>query len=46
MGSYLIDLGNSNDGPIGLVLRVKAGSKAEVVEVAARRQRCFGFPGE
>ena len=37
MGSYLLDLGNSNDGPIGMVLRVNAGSKAEAVEVARRR---------
>ena len=34
MGSYLIDLGNSNDGPIGLVLRVIAKDKADAVEVA------------
>ena len=34
MGSYLIDLGNSNDGPIGMVLRVNAAAKAESVEVA------------
>ena len=34
MGSYLIDLGNSNDGPIGMVLRVNAADKAGAVEVA------------
>ena len=27
MGSYLIDLGNSNDGPIGMVLRVNASDQ-------------------
>ena len=36
MGSYLIDLGNSNDGPIGMVLHVNAAAKAESVEVARR----------
>jgi hypothetical protein len=36
MSSYLIDLGNSNDGPIGMVLRVNAADKAEAVEVARR----------
>ena len=36
MGSYLIDLGNSNDGPIGIVLRVNASTKADAVEVARR----------
>jgi hypothetical protein len=39
MGSYLIDLGTSNDGPIGMVLRVKARTKAEAVEVARRALR-------
>ena len=39
MGSYLLDLGNSNDGPIGMVLRVNAGSKAEAVEVARKALR-------
>ena len=36
MGSYLIDLGNSNDGPIGMVLRVIARGKADAIEVARR----------
>ena len=36
MGSFLLDLGNSNDGPIGMVLRVNADSKAEAVEVARK----------
>jgi hypothetical protein len=39
MGSYLIDLGNSNDGPIGMVLRVNAASKADAVEVARQTLR-------
>ncbi len=39
MGSYLLDLGNSNDGPIGMVLRVKAGAKAKAVEVARKALR-------
>ena len=39
MGSYLLDLGNSNDGPIGMVLRVNAGSKAEAVGVARKALR-------
>jgi hypothetical protein len=34
MGSYLIDLGNSNDGPVGMVLRVNAMAKSDAVEVA------------
>ena len=36
MGSYLIDLGDSNDGPIGMVLRVNATSRADAVDVARR----------
>jgi hypothetical protein len=32
--SYLIDLGNSTDGPIGMVLRVKETSKAKAVKIA------------
>lgn len=32
--SYLIDLGNSNDGPIGLVLRVKAATRAKAINIA------------
>ena len=39
MGSFLLDLGNSNDGPIGMVLRVKAGTKAEAVGVARKALR-------
>ena len=39
MGSYLLDLGNSNDGPIGMVLRVNACTKAEAVEVARKALR-------
>jgi hypothetical protein len=31
--SYLMDLGNSNTGPIGMVLRVKAMSKREAIEL-------------
>ena len=34
MRSFLIDLGNSNDGPIGMVMRVIARDKAEAVETA------------
>jgi len=36
MGSYLLDLGNSNNGPIGMVLRVKAMTKPEAVEIARK----------
>ena len=36
MASYLIDLGNSNDGPIGMVLRVNAATRADAVEIAQR----------
>ena len=38
-GQYLIDLGNSGHGPIGMVLRVNAASKADAVEVARQTLR-------
>jgi hypothetical protein len=34
--SYLIDLGNSNAGPIGMVLRVNATSKSEAIGIARK----------
>jgi hypothetical protein len=34
--SYLIDLGNSNAGPIGMVLRVNATSKREAIDIARK----------
>ena len=43
MGSYLFDLGNSNDGPIGMVLRVNATTRAEAVDIACKvAQPCHG----
>jgi hypothetical protein len=34
--SYLMDLGNSNAGPIGMVLRVNATSKSEAIDIARK----------
>ena len=39
MASFLIDLGNSNDGPIGMVLRVNAADETEAVEIARKSLR-------
>jgi hypothetical protein len=37
--SYLFDLGDSNDGPIGMVLRVLATNQNQAVQIARKALR-------
>ena len=47
MTSYMFDLGDSSDGPIGMVLRVRAPNRDQAIEIARETLRsCMGECGQ